>query len=235
MTTTPLADRPHALYRFYDRHGTLLYVGLTLDPSARWATHSKEKPWWLKVTDIRIEHFPDRESVEAAEKRAIRAENPRHNVTHSWKRAYSPSRHLTIVNCGIGRPGRPEFTINYRFTADRTRRPFDRKIVLDYDGDIASVRLERDDYMQDEWARQPTADVLAAARECQQAGIKRLRTGDAWGDREMPLLPNDLFIWLLVPDTMADLALRALLAAELNRSPYALNGLAALLAEGPVR
>jgi hypothetical protein len=32
---TELATAPHALYRFYDAAGMLLYVGITVDPGAR--------------------------------------------------------------------------------------------------------------------------------------------------------------------------------------------------------
>ncbi len=69
----------HALYRFYDKHGQLLYVGITNNPGMRWPKHADEKPWWSEVSGITLETYPDRDSVLAAERRAIMVENPRHN------------------------------------------------------------------------------------------------------------------------------------------------------------
>jgi len=81
MTATVVACH-HALYRFYDHREVLLYIGLTMDPATRWKAHSKQKPWWVEVTSIRIEHFPSREAVKAAEIAAIKAELPLYNVVH---------------------------------------------------------------------------------------------------------------------------------------------------------
>ncbi len=89
----PLAlGTPHALYRFWGSSGTLLYIGLTLNPASRWANHIRDKPWWLEVHSITIEHFPDRQSVVDAEKAAIRAERPRYNVVHNRSRQPQKTR-----------------------------------------------------------------------------------------------------------------------------------------------
>lgn len=42
----------HALYRFYDAAGALLYVGITIDPGSRWRSHAHDKPWWQQVAQI---------------------------------------------------------------------------------------------------------------------------------------------------------------------------------------
>ncbi len=86
------ANQPHALYRFYDAAGSLLYIGLTVDPGTRWKTHRREKPWWLDVANISIEHFPDRASVERAERVAIQTERPRYNSTHNTNRQLASTR-----------------------------------------------------------------------------------------------------------------------------------------------
>lgn len=75
----------HALYRFYDRAGELLYVGITRDPGARWSRHAADKPWWHQVQRIAIEPMPDRAIALAAERDAIKAENPRYNIVHRPK------------------------------------------------------------------------------------------------------------------------------------------------------
>lgn len=70
----------HALYRFYNDSGQLLYTGITNNPERRFTEHAKEKHWWTNVRGISIDWYDDRDSVLTAEKRAIRIENPLHNV-----------------------------------------------------------------------------------------------------------------------------------------------------------
>lgn len=78
-----LNGRPHALYRFFDRSDVLLYVGITVDPGARFKKHRGDKPWWNQVDHIGIEHFATRKEAEAAEKKAIQEEQPLHNKVHN--------------------------------------------------------------------------------------------------------------------------------------------------------
>lgn len=73
----------HALYRFFDAGGDLLYVGITSDPGRRWGNHANSKPWWHQVDRIEIERYPDRASVLAAERKAIHDEHPKYNVVHA--------------------------------------------------------------------------------------------------------------------------------------------------------
>lgn len=70
----------HALYRFYNDGGQLLYTGITNSPERRFTEHAKEKHWWEDVRGIAIDWYEDRESVLAAEKRAIRIEKPVYNI-----------------------------------------------------------------------------------------------------------------------------------------------------------
>jgi hypothetical protein len=78
-----LATRPHALYRFFDAGGALLYVGITVDIGNRWPRHADDKPWWYEVARTTVEHHPSRPAALAAEKAAIEAEGPRYNVRHN--------------------------------------------------------------------------------------------------------------------------------------------------------
>lgn len=73
----------HALYRFFDENGVLLYVGITADIGSRFKKHRGDKPWWYAVSTIRIERFPTRPAVLAAEREAIRSERPLWNVSHN--------------------------------------------------------------------------------------------------------------------------------------------------------
>lgn len=75
--------KPHALYRFYSDQGQLLYVGITKDPAKRIEQHGDQKDWWSQVSGMTIEWYPDRATVLAAERRAIRVEHPAHNIQHT--------------------------------------------------------------------------------------------------------------------------------------------------------
>lgn len=69
----------HVVYRMFDGEGELLYVGMTMNPTARFGGHRKNKPWWPEVATIALEQHPSRQSAAEAESRAIRRERPRWN------------------------------------------------------------------------------------------------------------------------------------------------------------
>lgn len=75
--------RNHTLYRMFDRHRQLLYVGITMSPANRFASHRHDKLWWEDVHTITIERFDSKDELEAAELMAIRTEYPQHNVQHN--------------------------------------------------------------------------------------------------------------------------------------------------------
>lgn len=72
--------RKYALYRHYAEDGTLLYVGMSLSVVSRLIQHKYGSPWYTQVVRIEIEWFTTKRKVMAAEKRAIRKENPVHNI-----------------------------------------------------------------------------------------------------------------------------------------------------------
>lgn len=72
----------HVLYRLVAADGTLLYVGITNNVASRFSGHAR-KGWWAEVAEGLVEFHPDRESLEDAERQAIRAEKPLYNVAHS--------------------------------------------------------------------------------------------------------------------------------------------------------
>lgn len=94
-------SQAHALYRFYSATGELLYVGITLNPSARWKRHRRDKPWWSEVARITLETHPDRPAVLAAERAAIETEHPQHNVVHNGRR---PALDHAWPNCADQMP-----------------------------------------------------------------------------------------------------------------------------------
>lgn len=73
----------HTLYRFFDGTGVLLYVGISLRPWERFKQHRQDKPWWDDVATVTMEHHDTREQVLQAERDAIVAESPLHNVVHN--------------------------------------------------------------------------------------------------------------------------------------------------------
>ena len=69
------------LYRLFSADNELLYVGMTGGPMLRIFHHSSYMPWWGEVVTIRLERgFISREELAAAEREAIRVEQPRYNV-----------------------------------------------------------------------------------------------------------------------------------------------------------
>lgn len=72
------------LYRFYDADDVLLYVGISLSAITRANQHRVEKEWWSSVARMDVEHIDgDRAAAELAEREAIKAERPIHNVIHN--------------------------------------------------------------------------------------------------------------------------------------------------------
>lgn len=71
------------LYRLFDKGGQLLYVGITDNCFRRWKEHSRDKQWWGRVHQFTQDWYPDRRSVELAERRAIAAEMPLFNKAHN--------------------------------------------------------------------------------------------------------------------------------------------------------
>ncbi|MEU8185990.1 hypothetical protein [Micromonospora carbonacea] len=73
---------PTCLYRFFDRAGRLLYIGISVNPPARFARHADDKPWWPEVdhSRTRLVWFDSRAEAEKLELMAVRDERPLHNI-----------------------------------------------------------------------------------------------------------------------------------------------------------
>lgn len=78
----------HVLYRCYSEGDRLLYVGITMTPPARFASHRQSGLWWSQVSFIKLETFNSRSDLEIAERIAIETESPLYNVKHS---RYNPN------------------------------------------------------------------------------------------------------------------------------------------------
>lgn len=76
MSLEDMAADGCALYRHFDSAGMLLYVGISIAHITRMQQHRRKSPWFARIAQIRIEHFPTRESALAAERHAIETEKP---------------------------------------------------------------------------------------------------------------------------------------------------------------
>lgn len=78
------------LYRLYNKHGVLLYVGISGNPGRRFSQHAEDKLWWGDVADVKLTHFGTRQGAEIAERQAIQSEHPIHNIRHSTRETQAP-------------------------------------------------------------------------------------------------------------------------------------------------
>lgn len=78
-----------ALYRFYDAHENLLYVGITNKPGRRWQQHMEEKSWYPLVKHQAVTWYDSEAEARRAEALAIRSERPKFNVVGAIRPAES--------------------------------------------------------------------------------------------------------------------------------------------------
>lgn len=71
---------PTDLYRYYNAAGTLLYVGVSKSAIMRATQHERLAPWWDRWTTMTREVFASRDAALEAERAAIIAEKPVHNI-----------------------------------------------------------------------------------------------------------------------------------------------------------
>lgn len=69
----------HFVYRFYDAAKAPLYIGITSCNATRWDQHRKHSEWWLLAEYVAVSVYGTSEELEAAEKAAIRREQPQFN------------------------------------------------------------------------------------------------------------------------------------------------------------
>lgn len=114
---------PSTLYRFFDADRRLLYIGITsVQLILRWEQHRVDKPWWRQVAYAEFTHYDTRAEAIAAERAAIAAEDPVHNVAgkvSTFSRVCdrtSPvdcSKHVLVGPCDIAkRIGVPADTVH---------------------------------------------------------------------------------------------------------------------------
>lgn len=80
---TIVTPSPTSVYRYYDRNGLLLYVGITSRGIKRNREHNDTKEWWPYVHRQSVTHFPTREDALAREKSLIVKFHPPFNTQHN--------------------------------------------------------------------------------------------------------------------------------------------------------
>jgi hypothetical protein len=74
-----MAEYRTALYRFFNKKGELIYVGISVDPLSRWMTHATYKAWWSEVTEKTTEWYDTTPLAADAERIVIRRDRPKYN------------------------------------------------------------------------------------------------------------------------------------------------------------
>lgn len=68
------------VYRHFDAHGRLLYVGKTMHFRKRSLEHKRDSSWFREVRTIQVEHFDSARDAVLAEIDAVEREKPLYNV-----------------------------------------------------------------------------------------------------------------------------------------------------------
>lgn len=87
------------LYRYFDKNGSLLYVGISDSISKRAHQHQKNSQWHMHAVSATLEHFREREDALAAESKAIVEEAPLYNIAGSNQYENDPEEHwLALID-----------------------------------------------------------------------------------------------------------------------------------------
>lgn len=97
MTRIVSSATPTSVYRYYDRFGILLYVGITSRSTSRNQEHNKSKIWWHYVAWQEVDHYPSREVAHRHEVELIEKFAPPFNVQHNRDHARMKLAYLAVI------------------------------------------------------------------------------------------------------------------------------------------
>lgn len=89
------------LYRHYDSKGRLLYVGISTSVLNRIMSHKSSSHWYDRIAKITIQNFKNMEELLLAERKAIKKEKPRFNLTHSEKFKFNKNSLLSTTELAV--------------------------------------------------------------------------------------------------------------------------------------
>lgn len=76
-------NKPTDLYRYFDKSGNLLYVGISINTVSRMASHRSASSWYDQAVKITIKKYKNRKNALNAERKAIMKEKPKYNITYN--------------------------------------------------------------------------------------------------------------------------------------------------------
>lgn len=76
-------NKKHALYRHYDKSGTLLYIGISNSVLVRLSRHKHSSSWLEDAVRMDTEYFKDKPTAEREEALAIKREKPKFNIRYN--------------------------------------------------------------------------------------------------------------------------------------------------------
>lgn len=98
MTYQDSTATPTSVYRYFDKRGLLLYVGITRRGISRNSEHNTSKSWWQYVVRQEVDHYETRKAAHNIEKELIRQYRPPFNVQHNPGHAEVREAYLQFVN-----------------------------------------------------------------------------------------------------------------------------------------
>lgn len=95
----------HYVYRCRDKAGRLLYVGSSRDVPKRVAAHRARSAWGLTVTSVEVAAYATKADALAAEREAIKTEQPRWNTNGKWatRGTWTAQDYLDYIEAHRGR------------------------------------------------------------------------------------------------------------------------------------
>jgi len=101
--TNESGDDPTSVYKYFDKAGILLYVGITRTGVQRQHQHNQSKEWWKFVSRQLVEHFRSRSLAHEREVALIQRFNPPFNKQHNRQHAAARRFYLDMVGGRVQR------------------------------------------------------------------------------------------------------------------------------------
>lgn len=109
-------EENHFLYRHYDAEGVLLYIGVTMFPKSRLASHKSLSPWGGQIARVDISSYIGWAGRQAAlddEAYAIAYERPKHNRTFAKCRVANVARVRVVSDVRLGSIAKKSPAVRY--------------------------------------------------------------------------------------------------------------------------